>query len=179
MTIGKIDGKICPGTLLAILVLLLLPVVSWADILSSDPTPDHPYGWRGDGTGRYPASNPPTTWERRMITPLKELRSLAGKPPDLAGPSGELVTRTKCAFEPPEWLMLAPFPAGTDDNKSLEQKPLENEAVLEPVAGDRVGALAWTLVRATKGIEFFPILGRQDASKLAYLSTWLYCAGGS
>jgi RNA polymerase sigma factor (sigma-70 family) len=28
------------------------------------PTPEHPYGWRGDGTGRFPAANPPITWNR-------------------------------------------------------------------------------------------------------------------
>jgi outer membrane protein assembly factor BamB len=29
------------------------------------PSPDHPIGWRGDGTGRYPGATPPTSWERR------------------------------------------------------------------------------------------------------------------
>jgi outer membrane protein assembly factor BamB len=33
--------------------------------LDSKPTPDNPIGWRGDGSGRYPAANPPTTWERQ------------------------------------------------------------------------------------------------------------------
>ncbi len=28
------------------------------------PTPDAPVGWRGDGTGRFPAANGPTTWAR-------------------------------------------------------------------------------------------------------------------
>lgn len=28
-------------------------------------TPDHPVGWRGDGTGRYPGATPPTKWERK------------------------------------------------------------------------------------------------------------------
>jgi len=26
---------------------------------------DHPIGWRGDGTGRYPGATPPISWERR------------------------------------------------------------------------------------------------------------------
>jgi outer membrane protein assembly factor BamB len=30
-------------------------------------SPDHPVGWRGDGTGRFPGANPPTTWERKAI----------------------------------------------------------------------------------------------------------------
>jgi outer membrane protein assembly factor BamB len=28
------------------------------------PSPERPVGWRGDGTGRYPAATPPTTWGR-------------------------------------------------------------------------------------------------------------------
>jgi len=28
------------------------------------PTPEHPVGWRGDGSGRYPGADPPTTWQR-------------------------------------------------------------------------------------------------------------------
>ncbi len=30
-----------------------------------EPTPEHPIGWRGDGSGRYPAATPPTSWERK------------------------------------------------------------------------------------------------------------------
>jgi outer membrane protein assembly factor BamB len=29
------------------------------------PTPEHPVGWRGDGSGRYPGATPPMSWERR------------------------------------------------------------------------------------------------------------------
>ena len=29
------------------------------------PSPEQPIGWRGDGTGRYPAATPPTTWSRK------------------------------------------------------------------------------------------------------------------
>src|SRR5262245_33496234 len=28
------------------------------------PSPEHPIGWRGDGTGRYAAATPPTVWSR-------------------------------------------------------------------------------------------------------------------
>src|SRR5438552_17539439 len=28
------------------------------------PTPEHPIGFRGDGTGRYPGATPPTTFAR-------------------------------------------------------------------------------------------------------------------
>jgi outer membrane protein assembly factor BamB len=29
------------------------------------PSPEQPIGWRGDGTGRYPAAAPPILWERK------------------------------------------------------------------------------------------------------------------
>ena len=29
------------------------------------PSSDHPVGWRGNGSGRYPAATPPTAWERK------------------------------------------------------------------------------------------------------------------
>jgi RNA polymerase sigma factor (sigma-70 family) len=28
------------------------------------PSPEHPYGWRADGSGRFPAANPPLSWGR-------------------------------------------------------------------------------------------------------------------
>ena len=28
------------------------------------PSPTHPVGWRGDGTGHFPGATPPTTWSR-------------------------------------------------------------------------------------------------------------------
>src|SRR5438552_659031 len=42
-----------------------------AEAVPGDPTyspsADHPVGWRGDGTGRFPGANPPTTWERKPV----------------------------------------------------------------------------------------------------------------
>jgi len=29
------------------------------------PTPENPVGWRGDGSGRYPAADPPIAWKRK------------------------------------------------------------------------------------------------------------------
>ncbi len=51
----------------------LLPLLAVANLIAADaqlgatafkPTPEHPLGWRGDGTGRYPAATPPLTWSR-------------------------------------------------------------------------------------------------------------------
>ena len=31
-------------------------------------SPEHPVGWRGDGSGRYPDANPPIAWERKLVS---------------------------------------------------------------------------------------------------------------
>src|SRR5689334_8660423 len=33
------------------------------------PSAEHPVGWRGDGTGRYPGATPPLEWYRRIKNP--------------------------------------------------------------------------------------------------------------
>ena len=65
-------------------LLLLLPCVAFAQSPTSKtarsdsaplgsttfyPSAEHPIGWRGDGTGRYPAATPPLTWERKKAGP--------------------------------------------------------------------------------------------------------------
>ena len=48
---------------------------------SSDfaPSPEHPVGWRGDGSGRFPGAEPPLHWGRVAKT-MKQLRAQAVKP---------------------------------------------------------------------------------------------------
>ena len=50
-----------------LIVWLQIPAVPGEAGLGSPaylPSPEHPVGWRGDGTGCYPAAHPPTTWSR-------------------------------------------------------------------------------------------------------------------
>jgi outer membrane protein assembly factor BamB len=54
------------GLLIHVLVLGFAGVALTAEppLGSSDfrPSPERPFGWRGDGTGRFPAADPPTVW---------------------------------------------------------------------------------------------------------------------
>lgn len=50
--------------LTAALVPLLLPLVQ-AEEPQSQPAPEKPYGWRGDGTGHFPEAAPVTTWSAK------------------------------------------------------------------------------------------------------------------
>ena len=51
------------------------------------PSPDHPAGWRGDGTGRYPQAAPPLHWSR-VSKAVLSLRTQARAPAGEA-PSGD------------------------------------------------------------------------------------------
>ena len=43
---------------------------------------DHPVGWRGNWTGRFPDANPPTTWSRTSKAPVGQVLYRARKPKD-------------------------------------------------------------------------------------------------
>src|SRR5437868_516411 len=69
------------------------------------PTPEHPLGWRGDWTGRFPGANPPTEWSRRVKGITSQIKYQAGKPagdPDAGSHSLEYFTIK-------EWLVAGPF----------------------------------------------------------------------
>ena len=44
------------------------------------PSPEHPVGWRGDGSGRFPGATPPTVWSRRLADITSEIMVQAVKP---------------------------------------------------------------------------------------------------
>ena len=60
-------------------------------------------GWRGDGSGKYPAADPPTSWSQTS-TAIEGLRFSAGKAArEEAGiPMPDGVVR--------QWLILGPVP---------------------------------------------------------------------
>ena len=97
-------------------------------------------GWRGDGSGVFPDSHPPTTWSRATLTVLGRLRCAAQRPP------GNVVAGDPV---PPQigsmshWLVLGPFAAGDDPAKALAATPIREDANLNPKAGDATGGLQW------------------------------------
>src|SRR5437764_488711 len=44
------------------------------------PSQDHPIGWRGDWSGRFPGATPPVDWTRRVKGITTELKYQANKP---------------------------------------------------------------------------------------------------
>jgi outer membrane protein assembly factor BamB len=99
------------------------------------PSDEHPLGWRGDGSGRFPGANPPTEWGRTVKGIFMKLRCEAGKPKE-AKESGELLNMGAIR----DWLIAGPFSA--KDFKS-EEEFLKDEPNLVPQADEKAGDKEW------------------------------------
>ena len=102
------------------------------------PTPQCPVGWRADGSGRFPAANPPTQWGRTIKGFNAQLQCRAGKPP---GPdkAGELLNMGFLR----DWLIIGPFDT-RDFQTGIDETILPDETTLQPDAGERAGGKFWT-----------------------------------
>jgi len=131
------------ATLLALLALAstvcAAPATHQPQLGSVDwqPSPDHPVGWRGDGTGRFPAADPPVQWGRTVKGFYAELRCLGGKPP---GPdkAGELLNMGFLR----DWAIIGSFDT-RDFKTGIDEVILKDETTLEPGIGDKAGDQAW------------------------------------
>src|ERR1043165_1668841 len=111
-------------------------------------------GWRGDGTGGFPAADPPTAWGR-VSTEVKGLRFQARKPAGAeasGSPMPDGVVR--------EWLVLGPVPVPADTPKAIELDTLPNELQLAPDEGEKARELAWKKVTVDHAtLEFNTLIG--------------------
>jgi len=101
------------------------------------PSAEHPVGWRGDGSGRFPAATPPLEWFRRPRSGFTALRSLAAKPKG-AGAEGQALNMGMVR----EFLVAGPFDAKTHAT-ALEDVTQPNETALQPAAGQNFGGKPW------------------------------------
>jgi outer membrane protein assembly factor BamB len=136
------------------------------------PTPEHPIGWRGDWSGRYPAANPVTEFGYWPKSPNWGLRSQVNKP--AAGDDGKNAVEVK-RRKLLEWLVLGPVEA-----KSLDEESIPSEASLEPSEGDKVGELVWKkhVIDAAKAtanctVPTLPLDGI-SGGKMAYAHVYLF-----
>ncbi len=156
--------------LFALAVFGIVPVALSAEALLGSPdfrpTPEHPVGWRGDNTGRYPAATPPLEWYRRPKGAFNAIRVQAARPKGNA-PEGEPLNMGTIR----EWLITAPFEA-KDHATAFEDVTQPNEAVLQPNAGEELAGKAWSVHRISVGnqsqswarlvLDFALINGKQD-----------------
>jgi outer membrane protein assembly factor BamB len=113
---------------------------------------ESPAGWRGDGTGRFPAATPPTAWGR-VSKPLRALRCQASrpKPSDTGAAMPDGVIR--------DWLILSPAPAGAKVDKDV----IPDEANLSPADGEKAGDGTWKKVHVdTAWLDFSQLIGKAE-----------------
>ncbi|MBI3829558.1 MAG: sigma-70 family RNA polymerase sigma factor [Planctomycetes bacterium] len=110
-----------------------------------NPSADRPVGWRGDGTGRFPAATPPLEWYRRPKGAYSAIRVLATKPKG-SGPEGELLNMGFVR----DWLVAGPFEAKSPET-ALEDVTQPNETELAPAAGESLAGKAWKAIPASVG----------------------------
>jgi len=126
-------------------------------------------GWRGDGTGRYPSADPPTTWGR-VSRAVKGLRFSAGEPKeaDTGSPMWDGVVR--------QWLVLGPVPMPADAEP--EKTLLPGEADLAPSEGDKIGRWTWRRAAVeTAQLDFARLFGKRGDSA-AYACTRIHSSSG-
>ena len=140
-----------------------LLAASWAVAAES------PMGWRGDGTGKWPAADPPVNWARAS-TAVKNLRYQARRPkaddPGSLMPDG--VVR--------EWLVLAPVPVS--DDYDIKHDALPGEAAFDPDEGEKAGPCTWQKAVPDAAYLDFARLTGKSAGAVAYICTHLYSPAG-
>jgi outer membrane protein assembly factor BamB len=148
-------------TLLTLLLLLGIATVSASDVT---------VGWRGDGSGKYPTSEPPTTWSQ-VSKSIQGLRFQAKKP---KGAGAEGTTMPDGVIR--EWLVLGPV--ALPEGGTVQKDTLPDEAQLFPDENDKGGELSWKKITTeTDWIEFIPALGKPTKG-VAFAFTNIYSESG-
>jgi hypothetical protein len=138
------------------------------------PSPERPVGWRGDGSGSYVVSDPPVTWSRRAMTPIREFRCSADKPTHDRKEGVALVEHSG-KFQIAEWLVLGPRDP-PDASKPLDGDPVDGEAALSPEEGQRSAQLVWKRVEQVGGVNFESVFGKPQRA-IAYAAAYFWSDG--
>jgi outer membrane protein assembly factor BamB len=137
--------------------------VTCLNVLGAEPLA----GWRGDGTGKYPAANPPTAWSRTS-TGVKPLRFTAEVP---TGPESGVAMIDGVVRD---WLVVGPLPM--EERGGGEPSALADEAALAPVAGQPAGSKQWRKVTLDSAyLDFTQLVGKpEDEDFAAFAYTNIY-----
>lgn len=122
-------------------------------------------GWRGDGTGKYPAADPPTTW-RRVSTTVEGLR-FAARPP--AG-EGQGTAMPDGVIR--QWLVLGPVPFA--EGAAIEKDTVPGEAELAPDEGRKTADATWKRVSLNTAYLDFATLVGKPGDTVAYACSHVY-----
>ncbi len=139
------------------------------------PSPERPVGWRGDGSGKYPAAEPPVHWARAAKS-VTELRSQAARPKE--GETGKPIPDGVIR----EWLVLGPLPM--PEGRHFTNEFIGAEGDLNPAENEKnekAGENAWKKISLeTSCLDFatlFDIAGKTNPV-VAYACANLYSPDG-
>jgi len=129
------------------------------------------WGWRGDGTGKFPDANPPVTWERISKT-MKGLHAQAEKP---KGPGVGNAKPVKCGTLA-EWLVLEPISAPGNIKNLIDVEQIPGEGKLEGDLAKKVNGLSWRKVRTEGSILNFNHTFKDLKDKVVYAHAYIHSA---
>ena len=131
------------------------------------PSPEHPIGWRGDGTGHYPAAEPPVHWGR-VAKSVKELRFQVAKPKE--GDTGSPMPLGVI----PEWLVLGPvdlppdappFDLSESDFTKYRDPLFPDAGALRPEEGEELAGQKWRRIAVNSHIVDWLAVFRRGISR--------------
>ncbi len=133
------------------------------------PSPAHPVGWRGDGTGKYPGATPPIHWSR-ICTQAAALKCASAVP--AAGKAIAAIPAGGGYFT--EWLVASPISSAGKTN-AIKDELVPGEAALAPQEGDKVGNTAWRrVVTEDSCLDIMKTYGPMTTQHAAYAQSCLY-----
>jgi len=135
------------------------------------PSPEQPVGWRGDGSGKYPAASPPVHWGR-VDKKMLGIKCLAAVPKDQ---SGKDATPVSIGFFS-EWLVAGPITCSdTGEVNAISGQLPPGEAEFAPVAGDKIDDTTWKVVKVDDSyVDLWKAVGPMINNQLAYAQSCLY-----
>ncbi len=169
------------ASVLALCAALLAADPAERGSLEFHPSPEHPVGWRGDGSGRYPGAEPPLHWGREAKV-VKELRCQTAKPKE--GDTGQPMQLGVVS----QWLVLGPFDLPGDypeeaDLTEFVDSVFHDTHSLRPDVGEELAGKKWKAISmATSVINWSEVFNRDPgqphpaAAMLAH--TYIYSPSG-
>jgi hypothetical protein len=137
------------------------------------PSPETPYGWRGDGNGRFPGAQPPLKWGRRSKA-VTELRTQPSKPKE--GETGKPLAEGTIL----DWLVLGPVPIPA--GKQAKEDFGVGEGEYAPDPGQKLGEAEWKPHHCDAPVlNFNPLYVKSNEVPkgfVAYACAWLYSPSG-
>jgi outer membrane protein assembly factor BamB len=136
-------------------------------------------GWRGNGTGLWPAARPPLEWSHLPKGVLSDLRASASRPDAQA--TGTRLEKGLVR----DWLVLGPFSVN-DSVRDFNEAQLASEATVQPTVGDKIGTRTWQPLTAKLderwvfGSVALPVadlaaaVGGFKPNQVAYAHTYLF-----